>query len=289
MEAENRAAQRKRPHSLGAYEKYLLGRDRILNPTKARLDEAIVLFKEALAEDPSLARAWVDLAWAYSQSTSYGADNANAHALSLEAARRAVEVDPMDAGAHAVLGTLLAIHGDVEQGKAELDTALRLNPGSADILAIYAGWASTFGDAQRGAELADEAIRLNPDYPTAQSGFFTYAYFMADRHEAALRIAARQSPESRGKYDWVIRAASYAAHGEFDKAKAAASEALEHHPDITAEGFTNDPAMTDREREKLVETMRDAGFPVCATQEQLAGSEKPIRLPECVEATSQDP
>ena len=104
MEAEHRAAQRKRPENLSAYEKYLLGRDRILTPTKERMDEAITLFKQALDEDPTLARAWVDLAWAYDQSTYYGADYATAHPLALEAARRAVEVDPMDAGAHAVLG-----------------------------------------------------------------------------------------------------------------------------------------------------------------------------------------
>jgi hypothetical protein len=37
MAAENRAAQRKRPENLSAYEKYLLGRDRILTPTKERV------------------------------------------------------------------------------------------------------------------------------------------------------------------------------------------------------------------------------------------------------------
>ena len=289
MEAEKRAAQRKRPQSLSAYEKYLLGRDRILTPTKERLDEAIVLFKEALAEDPSLARAWVDLAWAYDQSTGYGADFATVHPLSLAAARRAVEVDPMDAGAHAVLGTMVGVDGDYAQAKAEFETALRLNPGSADILAIYAGWASTFGDPQRGGELADEALRLNPDYPAAQSGFFYYPYFMANRYEDALRIIDRQPAENRTMYGWVIRAATYAALGQADKAKAAAADALERYPEITAKGFTNEPGFNDRERKKLAETMRDAGFPTCATPQQLSGIEKPKRLPECAEAGSQTP
>jgi TolB-like protein/tetratricopeptide (TPR) repeat protein len=289
MEAENRAAQRKRPQSLTAYEKYLLGRDRILTPTKERLDEAIVLFKEALAEDPSLARAWVDLAWAYDQSTGYGADYATAHPLSLEAARRAVEVDPMDAGAHAVLGTLVAVEGDYAQGKAEFETALRLNPGSADILAIYAGWASTFGDPEQGGEFADEAIRLNPDYPVAQTGFLSYAYFMADRYEDALQVLDREPIENRARYSWIIRAATLSALGEADRAKTAASDALKRYPDITAEGFANEPGFNDRESKKLAETMRDAGFPACATPQQLTGVETPMRLPECVETASQNP
>ncbi|MCF6116037.1 adenylate/guanylate cyclase domain-containing protein [Mesorhizobium muleiense] len=281
MEAEHRAAQRKRPESLSAYEKYLLGRDRILTPTKERVDEAIGLFKQALDEDPTLARAWVDLAWAYDQSTGYGADFATVHPLSVAAARRAVELDPMDAGAHSALGNMIALDGHFSRAKAEFDTALRLNPGSADILAQYAGWASTFGEPERGAELADQAIRMNPNYPPAMSGWFYFAYFMAGRYEDALRILDKQPVENRTMFGWVVRAASYAGLGEEEKAKAAAKEALEHYPDLTAEGFANEPGFNDTERMKLVETMRDAGFPACAAAEKLAGKAKAFRLPEC--------
>ena len=205
MEAENRAAQRKRPENLSAYEKYLLGRDSILTPTKERLDEAIALFKQALDEDPTLARAWADLAWAYDQSTGYGADYATAHPLALAAARRAVEVDPMDAGAHAVLGNQIADDGDFARGKAELDTALRLNPGSADILALYAGWASTFGDPERGAELADQAIRINPNYPPGMSGVFLHRLlhgWIAMKMPCASSTSSRSrtAPSSAGQY-----------------------------------------------------------------------------------------
>ena len=65
-------------------------------------------------------------------SRTFGADYATAHPLALEAARRALEVDPLDADAHAVLGNLIASHGDFARGKAELETALRLNTSSAE-------------------------------------------------------------------------------------------------------------------------------------------------------------
>jgi hypothetical protein len=45
-----------------------------------------------------------------------------------------------------------------------METALRLNPGDAEILTLYSTWASTFGHPERGAEMADHAIRLNPNY-----------------------------------------------------------------------------------------------------------------------------
>ena len=281
MEAENRAAERKRPENLSAYEKYLLGRDRILTPTKERLEEAIGLFKQALKEDPTLARAWVDLAWAYDQSTGYGADNATMLPLALAAARRAVEVDRMDAGAHLVLGQMIAYGGDFSRAKAEFDAALRLNPSSADVLAIYAGSASTFGEPERGAELADQAIRMNPNYPPAQSGAYYFAYFMAGRYADALRILDKQPIENRTMYGWIMRAATLASLGERDKAHAAAKDALARYPDLTAEGLANDPGFNEIERKKLAEAARDAGFPACAPQEMLAGIAKPFRLPEC--------
>jgi tetratricopeptide (TPR) repeat protein len=223
----------------------------------------------------------VDLAWAYDQSTGYGADPAVMLPLALAAARRAVEVDPLDAGAHLVLGQMTAYTGDFSRAKAEFDTALRLNPSSADVLAIYASSASTFGEPERGAELADQAIRLNPNYPPAQSGAYYYAYFMAGRYQDALRILDKQPIETRTMYGWIMRAATLAALGERDNAHAAAKDALAHYPDLTAEGIVNDPGFNDRERKTLAEALRDAGFPACASPEKLAGIAKPFRLPEC--------
>jgi tetratricopeptide (TPR) repeat protein len=199
-----------------------------------------------------------------------------------EAARRAVEIDPMDGPAHAVLANQIANDGDFERGKAELDTALRLNPGNANILSLAAGWSSTFGDPERGAELADQAIRLDPNYPPVVAGSFFMAYFMADRHEDALRIIDRQPVENRTKYSRTIRASSYAALGQGEKAPAATKEALEHDPDLTAEGFANEPGFNETERKKLAETMLEAGFPACAPPDKLAAIVKPFRLSECV-------
>ena len=55
----------------------------------------------------------------------------------MEAAERAVALDPNDAEAHAVLGHLLGFRGEFDRAKAEFDLALRLNPGSAAILTYY--------------------------------------------------------------------------------------------------------------------------------------------------------
>ena len=53
--------------------------------------------------------------------------------------------------------------------------------------------------------------------------------------------------------------------------------------DLTIEGFVSLPGTNDNDRRRLIETMRLAGFPACAKPEALAGLNKPVRLPECVE------
>ena len=159
---------------------------------------------------------------------------------------------------------------------------MRLNPGDADVLSGYSAWAVGFGHPERAAEAADRAIRLNPSYPLSQAPSFSYAYFSVGRYEDALRVLERLPKENYLFYSWVLRAASYAALGHAAEAKAALSDALQHFPDLTIEGLTGTPDWSDADRKRLNETMRAAGFPVCASDETLAKNPKLIRLPECL-------
>ncbi|OWK26485.1 hypothetical protein AJ87_05065 [Rhizobium yanglingense] len=79
----------------------------------------------------------------------------------------------------------LANKGDMGRAKAELDTALRLAPGSSEILTFYSGFAAHFGEPERGAQMVDQVMRLDPNYPMWTSNFFSPAYFMAGRYEDA--------------------------------------------------------------------------------------------------------
>src|SRR5439155_6555940 len=60
------AAKRKRPSDLGAYELYLLGRDKMINGlTLENQLEAEKLLEQAIRIDPGLVRAHGVLAWTY--------------------------------------------------------------------------------------------------------------------------------------------------------------------------------------------------------------------------------
>jgi TolB-like protein/class 3 adenylate cyclase/Flp pilus assembly protein TadD len=282
QEAGRIAAHRKRPENLSAYEYYLLGTEKLEQITKADIEEAIKLLARAVELDPGLARAWVELWHSHSLLASFGVNPESERKAAADAAERAVRLDPSDAEAHAVLGMSFGQKGDIARAKAELDTALRLAPGSAEILTFYAGWASTFGEPERGAEMVDQVIRLDPIYPMWTSGPFSYAYFMVGRYADALEMLERLTPDNYDKWRWVVRSSSLAGLGRIEEAKASVKEALKRHPDLTVEGMVNEPGTSAAKRRRFIETMPLAGFPLCASDEQLAKMSNPQRLPECL-------
>jgi tetratricopeptide (TPR) repeat protein len=251
--------------------------------TAADNQQALQLLNRAVELDPGLARAWIELAHAHNQATNFGKDPTAAEKAAMAAAERAVLLDPNDAEAHAALGMRLGEAGEFSRAKA-LDKALSLSPNAAEILTFYAGWASAFGEPERGAEIVDRVIRRDPNYPMRAAGPFSYAYFMAGRYEDAAGLLERVPPDNYTKGRWAFRAGSYAALGRADEAKTAVKQALDRFPDLTIEAFVSDPDWSEAERQRLIETMRSAGFPPCAKPDQLAQFAKPIRLPECVKA-----
>jgi class 3 adenylate cyclase/TolB-like protein/Tfp pilus assembly protein PilF len=275
------AAKRKRPESLTAYELTLLGVEKQLSPTREGMAESIQILNKAIEVDPNYARAWVELAWAHDSAKTFGADAKTTSQAALQAARRAVELDPNAADAQSVLGHVLATTGEFDQAKSAFETSLRLNPSSFSILVYYIRWASTFGEPERGALLADRAIRLNPNYRPWAGGFLRWAYFMAGRYKDALQAMERQTPDNYSKHAWIQRAASFAVLGRTEETRATLSETLKRYPDLTVEDYVSDPSFNDADREHLIKTMKLAGFPACAKPDQLARFAKPVRLPEC--------
>ena len=279
--ADRDAAKRKPPRSLTAYDLYLLGIEANDTATRQGFDEAIRLLKQSIAIDPSFARAWTGLALTYgglAEMTGYPADLQAARQV---AAQKAVALDPADASAHAALATYYMDTGDAARAESEFDKALRLNPGSADLLATFAGWASNFHKPEEGVAAADRAIRLNPDTPAWALYNFGYAYFMAGRYDDALRMFNRMPADTYTPNTYVYRAATLGALGDTAAAKRAVADATSKLPDISIETFVADQSSNPSERERLVETMRAAGFPACASAAALSAEPDLQRLPEC--------
>ena len=144
-QAERSLVRRKPPSDLTAYEIYLLGMEAkhggaAGSVTKEGLEEAERLFRKALEIDPQLARAYVGLVWVQCYLIDLGLAPSVEEALSkmMEAAEKAVQLDPNDGETHLALGAAYAYHGKREQALAEFAKAETLAPSNADLLLIVA-------------------------------------------------------------------------------------------------------------------------------------------------------
>jgi TolB-like protein/DNA-binding winged helix-turn-helix (wHTH) protein/tetratricopeptide (TPR) repeat protein len=289
LAADKAAAMRKRPGNLTAYDLYLTGIEAKNREDEASVREAIKLFKRSIEIDPHFARAWTMLGSAYAISTQWADDVAETHRLYEEAVTRAVELDPLDAEAHAALGFALARHSLPERGKAEFDEALRLNPNSADVLTRYSYWAASFGLPEKGADMAKQAFRLNPAAPPSALRFMRGAFISADRYQEAFTVQNRLPREKYVYPDYIDGAIILALMNRSDEAKALVAEGTKKYPDLTIESWTGTSDWGEADRSKAVGQMRKAGFPACASATAVEREHIVFRLPECVQADATTP
>ena len=115
--------------NLDAYELYLKARALFL--AREQLEESIRLFEQAVATDPGFARAWEGLAAVYSVVESWGIYGRDWNSLALEAAQKALAIDPGLSTPWAVMGQLANTNHDYISSIENLDKAIELDPGNA--------------------------------------------------------------------------------------------------------------------------------------------------------------
>jgi TolB-like protein/Flp pilus assembly protein TadD len=275
------AARRKTANDLTAYDLYLLGVEKLERINRADIEEAIRLLDRSAKLAPELARVWGELCLAHEMLAVFGVDPERNRQVASDAAERAVDLTPRDPKAHAVLGISLALRNDFKRAKSEFDTALHLAPDALDILTLYAGWASRFGEPERGAEIGDRVVGLEPDFPILAARQFSYAYFMAGRYEDALTMIDRLSTDNYSGLTWAMHAAALAVIGQIDEAREWVGKALAAKPDLAIETMAYEPGFSDAERQRLIDTMQLAGFPLCANSDTPGEVEKLRRRPKC--------
>jgi hypothetical protein len=109
------------------------------------------------------------------------------------------------------------------------------------------------------------------------------AYFAVGRYQEALQLQARRPREIYSGSDYVLHASILAGLGRQAEADVAVKEALAARPGLSIESWLDDPGWSEVERPRLLETMRKAGFPACASAQYLKQSPNLKRLPECVQ------
>jgi adenylate cyclase len=148
-----------------AYDHYLRGRSFMYSMSQRDYEHAIRMFQQAIDLDEKYALAYAGMADAYSHLYRYADASAENLAKAEEASKRAVELDPDSAEAHASRGLSLFINERYDEAQNEFEEAFRQNPKLWEAH-YYSGLAnSSQGNFEQAIEHYRQAMEVNPaDY-----------------------------------------------------------------------------------------------------------------------------
>jgi serine/threonine protein kinase/Flp pilus assembly protein TadD len=197
--AEIAAAIRGRGQNSEAHRLFLEGRYYANRFSVEGTAKAIALLKQAVALDPEYAIAWAQLSWAHVVAALKGFDNVlESNSAALDAAQRAIALEPELAEAHLALGTVCVWSmWDWTRAETALRKAVELAPGSTEALRGLAMLQYVLGRLDEAISLARKAVELDP---LSVTGFAVLGriYRAAGRYEeaeAALRKALELEPD----------------------------------------------------------------------------------------------
>jgi len=182
---EEKAIARKQTENPQAYDYYLKGRQYFYLFRRKGFDYARQLFARAIVIDPQYARAYAGVADCCSFLYMYW-DSSDDNLNEAEAAsRKALQLDPELAEAHAAGGLAFALKKNFAQAEQEFEAAIRLDPKLYEAYYFYARTTFQRGDLAKAAALYEEASRLNPDDYQAVSLLAGVYYGLGQVEQAA--------------------------------------------------------------------------------------------------------
>jgi len=229
---------RNRPRSLEAYDLCVRAR-KLMDDSPQSAREAHLLLTRAVSLDPDYAEAYRWLAmnhwmgWVHS-----GGPSEAARSVALELARKAVAIDPNDAGCRWVLAYLLAYERSFAEADAEFVKAIQLDPNEADTWAALSDIAILSGRVEEGLDHIRKAFRLNP-FPAAWY-YLTLgqAQYAAGDYEAAVKTLRRDETYRTSSRRFL--AASLAQLGRLEEAQAEVELFLVGNPQFTTRHWRRD-------------------------------------------------
>ena len=153
----------RRAVDLRAYEYYLRGRSYYYRFNRHGMAFAAQMFQQALDLDPGYASAWAGLANCAAYAHIYIERTESQRQLAEACSRKALELDPTLAEAHASRGAALSAAGQADEAEAAFETALRLDPNLYEAAYFYARHCFAAGKLERTIEYFEWAAALRPE------------------------------------------------------------------------------------------------------------------------------
>jgi TolB-like protein/cytochrome c-type biogenesis protein CcmH/NrfG len=251
---------RNRPTSLEAYDLCVRAR-KLIDDSPQTSREAHLMLTRAIALDPDYAEAhrWLAMnhwmGWVH-----WGAPIEPNRRIALELARKAVAIDPNDAGCRWVLANLLAYERRFDEAEAEFARAIELDPNEADTWATLSDIEVLAGRITEGLEHIRKAFRLNP-YP-ASWYYLTLgqAQYAAGDYEGAVETLRRDETYRTSSRRFL--AAALAQLGRLEEAHAEVEFFLVSNPHFTTRHWMETEPFRDAATlDHFVDGFRKAGLP----------------------------
>lgn len=251
---------RNRPKNIEAYDLVVRAR-RLMDDTPQTAQEAHLMLTRAVSLDPEYAEAhrWLAMnhwmGWVHS-----GGPTDSSRSAALGLARKAVALDPNDAGCRWVLAYLLAYERSFAEADAEFANAIELDPNEADTWAALSDIAVLAGRAEEGLEHIRKAFRLNPVPASWYYLSLGQAQYASRDYEAAIETLRRDETYRTSSRRFL--AASLAQLGRLDEARAEAELFLVGNPDFTIRHWAETEPFRDAATlEHFIDGYRKAGLP----------------------------
>ncbi|NEJ09062.1 adenylate cyclase [Rhizobium leguminosarum] len=251
---------RNRPKNLEAYDLCVRAR-RLMDDTPQAAREAHLMLTRAISLDPDYAEAYRWLAMNHWMGEVHSAGPTQpTRSLALELARKAVAIDPNDAGCRWVLAYLLAYERSFAEADAGFTKAIELDPNEADTFAALSDITVLAGRIGEGLEHIAKAFRLNPFPASWYYLTLGQAQYAAGQYAAA--VETLRSDETYRTSSRRFLAASLAQLGRLDEARAEVELFLVANPRFSTRHWAaTEPFRDARTLAHFVDGYRKAGLP----------------------------
>ncbi len=235
---EKRAIEQVHTPNVEAYGFYLRGRQYFHQHRRKSHEYARQMFERAIELDPEYALAHAGVADCCSFLYQYFDASPGNLRRADAASRRALELAPSLAEAHASRGLAVSLSGRFEEANTEFEMAMRLDPKSFEAAYFYARACVAQGNNEEAAKWFERAIAVRPDDYAALALLAT-TYQALGRHDESIQTSRRAYDTARKHLELTpddpralyMGAMSLSALGETEKAREWNRRALAMDPD----------------------------------------------------------
>jgi adenylate cyclase len=250
--------------NLEAYLKLLQGREYRYKGNRESNAQARRLAEEAIALDPKYAEAYALLGWTHYSDVYQGTSRSTKDSIAkaTELMQKALAMNGSLADAHSQLGVVYSWSGRYEEGIAEAERGVELDPNSGQAyynLTVILRWA---GKPKEAIPVIQKALRLEPIPPDNYVQQMAMAYFQAgDCKEALAACEKGLKRQPDHLVSRVIMATVYGSCGREKEARKEATEILRINPKFTVESFMrNIPYKNPSDSDRVAQGLRKAGL-----------------------------